>query len=312
MGDTFKNHKVSFTKYSGLTTKCQKMKNKPNLPPHDPNMQNKPNSTRPTAKKCETNPISSRCLPKCAKRTQFAPAPLPKYAKQTQFTPTATRPTTQIRETNPISVLPPSPILQNKPNYRRAHEPKMRNKPNFHRAGPVEDQECETNPIPAYQVSQRSLFQRNEPIKTTPDAIGPPLYLTLTEVGDWPTTQIRETNPIYPHGHPTKSPNTRNEPNLPHDHPAPHQKCETNPIYRPAGVSLAFPPRITRNKPNLPPRWRLAGFPTPYYAKQTQFAAPRPKYAKQTQFPLLATPILPCWPKVSPDSSGNPIPRHPN
>ena len=87
--------------------------------------------------------------------------------------------------------------------------------PRFHRRStpPTPDQSpttqiCETNPI-----------------KTTPDAIGPPLYLTPTEVGDMPTAKnakrtqftpttalpmanrqkpkaaFHETNPIYPYRH---------------------------------------------------------------------------------------------------------------
>ena len=47
----------------------------PHRQAHDPNAQNKPNSTRPKAKKCETNPIPAR-------------------------------PTTQICETNPIFIRP--------------------------------------------------------------------------------------------------------------------------------------------------------------------------------------------------------------
>ncbi len=43
----------------------------------------------------------------------------------------------------------------------------------------------------------------------------------------------------------------------------------------------------------------------PNYTKQTQFTDPRPKNAKQTQ--SQPSRILPRWPKVSPESSGNPI-----
>ena len=47
----------------------------------------------------------------------------------------------------------------------------------------------------------------------------------------------------------------------------------------------------------------------PNYTKQTQFTDPRPKNAKQTQ--SQPSRILPRWPKVSPESSGNPIPAYP-
>ncbi len=53
--------------------------------------------------------------------------------------------------------------------------------------------------------------------------------------------------------------------------PVEDKKRETNPIPRTAGVSPAFPSPIMRNEPNSAYRWRLAGFPIPHYAKQTQF-----------------------------------------
>ena len=60
-------------------------------------------------------------------------------------------------------------------------------------------QKCETNPIFAYQASRQPRFLRNEPNPTNYEL---------------PTTDyLYETNPILPHGY-----------------PAPHQKCETNPI----------------------------------------------------------------------------------
>ncbi len=52
------------------------------------------------------------------------------------------------------------------------------------------------------------------------------------------------------------------------------QKCETNPIPRTAGISPAFSPPNMQNEPNSPYRWHLAGFPTPKYAKRTEFPAP--------------------------------------
>ncbi len=111
----------------------------------------------------------------------------------------------------------------------------------------------------------------------------PPLYLTLTEVGDTPRTQ-----------------KMRNEPNL---HPGHDQNCKTNPIYTrqiyetnpitrrgtacraPTSQNepnfIPPPPRITRNEPNLPSRQlHIATFS----AKRTQSQlGPQPKYAKRTQ-----------------------------
>ena len=77
--------------------------------------------------------------------------------------------------------------------------------------------------------------------------------------------QIRETNPIYPPAIPA---NAQNEPNFPHAHHPPTQKCETNPI-----PSLSFPRKrestncFSRNEPNF----RIPSVPPPHiHAKRTQ------------------------------------------
>ncbi len=68
----------------------------------------------------------------------------------------------------------------------------------------------------------------------------PPLYLTLTEVGDRPTTQIRKTNPIYTAADLWTTKNAkRTQSTTP-----PSKKHETNPIrVRPAVATGYCPPR---------------------------------------------------------------------
>ncbi len=121
--------------------------------------------------------------------------------------------------------------MRNEPNLAPAQHPKERNEPNSHTPGvqppPISAKRTQSTVSPPGhdpKNAKRTQFHprrtcggpkmQNEPKKTTPDAIGLHLYLTLTEVGDWPTTQIRETNPICP------------TTTLPHT-----KKCETNPIY---------------------------------------------------------------------------------
>ncbi len=80
-------------------------------------MQNEPNSPRPTAQKCKTNPIS-------------AAADLWKTKKW---------------KTNPIC----ERFMQNEPNLHRSRPveaQKEQNEPNFHRGGPVEDQKMRNEP----------------------------------------------------------------------------------------------------------------------------------------------------------------------
>ncbi len=63
-----------------------------------------------------------------------------------------------------------TPKMRNKPNLPQqppSPTPKMQNKPNLsphrHPGDRPTTQKCETNPIPAYQVSHRPLFMRNKP-----------------------------------------------------------------------------------------------------------------------------------------------------
>ncbi len=86
-------------------------------------------------------------------------------------------------------------------------------------------------------------FCKTNPIKTTSDAIGPPLYLTLTEVGDRPTAKKCETNPISSRGlpkiHETNPIPTYQVPTTPHLH-------KTNPI------SSLLPAQIRETNPTRP------------------------------------------------------------
>jgi hypothetical protein len=124
------------------------------------------------------------------------------------------------------------------------------------------------------RISPHPAKKRNEPNKETQAAGLPPLYLTPTEVGDTPTVKISKTNPIYTRPTikkskrtqftvpPPPSPRTKNAKRTQFSHtrcPATPYLCETNPIYRTAGVSPASPPPITRNEPNSHPH---AAFPT--------------------------------------------------
>ena len=143
---------------------------------------------------------------------------------------------------------------------------KMQNEPNYpyrwHLAG---------FPIP--KNTKRTL-------KITQAAGLPPLYLTLTEVGDTPNSQKMRNEPNLLSRHPPILPNAQNEPNLPHPH-------------RPANPKM-------RNEPNSP---LPQPGPRAKYAKRTQSRpAGCPKYAKRTQFPRTRCPTAPCF------SETNPIP----
>ncbi len=96
--------------------------------------------------------------------------------------------------------------------------------------------------------------------------------------------QICETNPIYRTGTACRAPISRNEPNLHRGRPVEDQK--------------------TRNKPNLTPAAPRLCETNPIY--RTPAACRAPKMRNEPNLPPPAT-ILPRWPKVSPDSSGNPI-----
>ncbi len=117
-----------------------------------------------------------------------------------------------------------------------------------------------------------SPIMQNEPKKTTPDAIGPPLYLTLTEVGDTPTTQNHETNPISSRRHPQKCetnpissrslPKIRNEPNFRPDGPVEDQNTRNEPNPRTSMSSRTYSPRC------VTPTKNWCGKTNPIYAPQ--------------------------------------------
>jgi hypothetical protein len=82
--------------------------------------------------------------------------------------------------------------------------------------------------------------------------------------------------------------------------------CETNPI---CPTPSSHRPKNTKRSQFHPG----ATVPQPKNAKRSQFhrgaAAQQPKNAKRTQLPPISR--QPRWPKVSPDSSGNPISAYP-
>ena len=186
-----------------------------------PFTQNKPNSTRPTPKLCETNPKDNR-TPQACIHLYNPPVPPAGYLSR------------------PRSIAPPQ---------------KTQNEPNLHRDAPVEDGKFETKPICPHarpDYAKRTQFQprrtgggpntRNEP------------NLILSRASIWrnepnPTRRNYETNPIcptttlphaknakrtqFPPGPQPKNakrtqsqpPIIENEPNLRPQPPGPRPKC---------------------------------------------------------------------------------------
>ena len=171
-----------------------------------------------------------------------------------------------------------SPKMQNEPNLRTTNHQLWTKdyllSAAFEKTNPISSptprqpqkntKRTQSHPRPTTQIRETN------PIKTTPDAIGPPLYLTPTEVGDTPTTQTRETNPICPIAAITTHQKLRNEPNSP---PGPRPKyakrtqfpcTQTKPnpscinSLHKIGDSYLFQhylrTPIVRNEPNLPSR----------------------------------------------------------
>ncbi len=130
-------------------------------------------------------------------------------------------------------------------------------------------------PVPpaGYPSAPRTPFTQNEPKKTTPAASGPPMFNPGLPAGDpspprkyTKRTQLQHTQrPATPkHAKQTQFAPTTTRPTT--------KICETNPIYRTAGIPLAFP--HSKN------------------AKRTQFAptiTQPPKNTKRTQFPARRT-----------------------
>ncbi len=250
----------------------QNMRNEPNfiparascLLPRTSIMRNEPNSTRPTAKKCETNPIyeprTTNYEPKMRNESNLPhppPSRLLHCVQKIRNEPNSTR---RIYETNPICptiTVPPPPIsakrTQSQPQ-RTCRSRKMRNEPNFAQPTTQHPQLCKTNPIS--RVPRPPTTKRAKRAQFAPTAIRP-------------TIQTRKTNPIprtpaifpaLPSLIVRNEPNSRppncqeqaanrqkmkSEPNF-----CPHQKCETNPIHRTGAIPPTNPSRITRNEPN--------------------------------------------------------------
>ncbi len=171
--------------------------------------------------------------------------------------------------------------------------PKTRNEPNLHRAGPVEDQKCETNPIPA-PLGRSQPHHSPDYAKRTQSQPGK--YTKRTQSPPPPSHRPKncETNPIPTRFgfHPSQTiPHCAKRTQLPRTagvSPAfPLPLCETNPI---SAYQVSRSPLFMRNEPNSP-------LPQP---------GPRPKYTKRTQLlhhfsstPLLhysTTPLLPSHP----------------
>ncbi len=143
-------------------------------PAHAPKMRNEPNSRLPgvqpptphpqkrktnpisatadlwRTKKCETNPICPHGHLDSAKRTQLQHTQRPACI---EFVESA------------------APLF-------------LRNQPNPSTSGLPSPPLRETNPIYHATPGRATQNAKTNPIKTTPAAGGPPLYLTLTEVGD--------------------------------------------------------------------------------------------------------------------------------
>ena len=113
-------------------------------------------------------------------------------------------------------------------------------------------QKRETNPIYPHNRPANTQKMRNEPKKTTPDAIGPPLYLTPTEVGETPTIQKMRNEPNL--RLPQLGPRSKNAKRTQFT-AGPRPKCETNPIYphrRHLQSTIPFPnPRSAAHYPSL-------------------------------------------------------------
>ncbi len=143
----------------------------------------------PTTKKHETNPIPGTAAipPRWAKVSPdssgnpICPAPTITTNQKMQNEPNSRTPS-----------VPPPPI-----SAKRTQFP--------HTKCPTAPHLCETNPIPAHQVSHHPLFQRNEPNLPSRHAAHDPKNTKRTQFRiphAPPTAEKRETNPISPPRHP--------------------------------------------------------------------------------------------------------------
>ena len=189
---------------------------------------------------------------------------------------------------------PPSPeFCPGAPELTSGFSPNMQNEPNLipaNRQKPTANSYFyETNPIYPYPSLAHNPKMQNEPnFRPDPPSADPKMR--------------NEPNPrpfrVCYAGRRSVSMHI-GKPNLPHSHPAPRKKHETNPIY--ANPSLAHDPNM-RNEPNLPSS-------RPKNTKRTQFIAPRvscrpgapTKNAKRTQFSYTKCPTTPLFLRNEPN-----------
>ncbi len=144
-------------------------------------MRNEPNLTRPTAKKCETNPIPAW------RSYETNPIP-PSRASIPRNEPNSRTPG-----------VPPHTKIRNEPNLAPLASPIMQNEPNL---PPGRTQLRETNPISAYPASRRPLFMRNKPnlpaARILPASHPRLLRKTnpISRLPGLPSPLLCETNPI--------------------------------------------------------------------------------------------------------------------
>ncbi len=168
-----------------------------------------------SAKRTQLHPAGPVENQKTAKRTQSHPQRTcgrPKNAKRTQSTPMVTLPhpkkSKRTHSTNP-ELPTTNQFIQNEPNYH-----------------PPTTQMCKTNPITAYQVSRRPLFQRNEPNphpRCHPERRAAERSAAAQSRGTCSISiaagDSKQTNPAH-------TQKMRNEPNF---HPACHSRAGGNP-----------------------------------------------------------------------------------
>ena len=138
----------------------------------------------------------------------------------------------------------------------------LRNEPNFSRGGSVEDQKMRNEPNKDNARCNRAapVFSLGLSAEVPPHRRRQPLFRETNPISPTGTItphQKYETNPICPDRTPgprrKNAKRTQFRPRHPTIHHSPltiHYFTKTNPIYRTAGVSPAFPSPIIRNEPN--------------------------------------------------------------